>query len=354
MKGTIEIVDGPEIRGFGMGSRGISMGRLELFNGILDPQFVLSDPSTKDMILLSNRPLLGGTGVRRGMDQSDILWAQGLICPEICDFPSYYRYYKNISVLLEDNGKRAVTNIDTDVLINSGMSGKTAWISVGMEKITRKSDFKGNGVLETESPVIEWDDSASVNRPMSYHSVDPEGEILLIDLGIRSGFISYLRKDYDLHICSPDQYSDFNDIQPDGIIFSTGPGDLPPKDLMEKADNIIKSHPGTPIFGSGMGALTICSVKGCKLSPLNRPHIGSSLMVGHHHKATYQIHGWIPLLDEGWVVSEKCAYDDSVEGGFHKDGDLYFTLYDPLPDIRGVSRGEPFTDFLDKLGGGKT
>ena len=306
----------------------------------------MSDPATAGLILVSNYPLLGSAGVRKGMDQSDRIWAEGLICPEICDFPTYYRYYKNVLTLLQNNGRRAVTNANMDRVIPLAMDEKVASISVG-RKSKNGSRRAKEEVFGDPSKDRTWSDQTTVETPTKMGSARPKGNLVVMDLGIRSGIISYLRGDLNLLICHPDHFSD--EMEPDGIMISNGPGDLPSRKLIAMVKKNLDRLEDIPVFAYGMGALALFSMMGWDLEKLRIPHRGSSIMVGPKFRPSYQNHLWYPVPEKGWNVTERCRSDDTPEGITNIDKRIFATMYDPLPDIRSPRKGQPFRKFREMV-----
>lgn len=353
MKGILCFADGSVYTGLGLGIEGESSGQLVHFHGPLDPQFILTDPAVKDLLILSTEPVLGGCGVRSGMDQSDNIWAAGLLCREIVDFPTHEGHFKNIHRMLESHGGMAVTYLDPDPLAELAAGEPGATVLIGPEgRLSKASRRIIVEELRRDSPIGMWDDKASVRRTTELECTDPGGRILLIDLGIRNGMLRFLREHYHVRIINPAGIdSERSLVSYDGIVISGGPGQTPTDELIGYISRITGGeHP--PIYAYGIGSLALGISFGMETKKMDRAHRGMSVPVsiGDAVIPTYQTHSHtLHPPDDEWSAAGTCPVDGSLESLISREGSIFLSMYDPAPDLRRLHPSDPLALFIGSI-----
>ncbi|MGA1822647.1 MAG: carbamoyl-phosphate synthase domain-containing protein [Thermoplasmatota archaeon] len=346
--------DGSVYTGLGLGIEGEATGALCHFHGPIDPQFLLTDPAVKDLMILTTEPVIGGWGIRRGIDQSDDLWASGLICREIVDFPTHEGHFKNFHRMLESHGGIALTYLDPDPLVvPAGKEPRVTVLSGAETRLTETARRLMVEELGREPAAATWDDSASVKRSTDMECASPAGKILIIDLGIRKGMLRFLRDRYSVMMVNPSESNTIPSMNTyDGIVISGGPGQIPSDDLITHLSRITDAeHP--PIYAYGIGSLAMGMASGLQIIKMDRSHRGMSVPVRIEDdiKPTYQTHSRTFADPSGdWTVTGRCTVDNMIESLRKTDRSVFLSMYDPAPDLRSLDPSDPLSIFMESTG----
>ena len=116
--GVLVLEDGTFFKGYGFGYEGISTGEVCFNTSITGYQEIITDPSYAGQIINFTFPHIGNVGTNNEDNESDKIWAKGVIFNTDITSPSNYRSIKNLDIWLKKNKIVGITGIDTRKLTN--------------------------------------------------------------------------------------------------------------------------------------------------------------------------------------------------------------------------------------------
>ena len=101
--GILVLEDGTFFRGYGFGFEGIVTGEVCFNTSITGYQEIITDPSYASQIINFTFPHIGNVGTNNEDNESDKIWAKGVIFNSDITSPSNYRSIKNLDTWLKKN-----------------------------------------------------------------------------------------------------------------------------------------------------------------------------------------------------------------------------------------------------------
>ena len=220
--GRLELDDGSVFNGEVFGARTSTSGEVVFNTGMVGYPESLTDPSYKGQILVLTYPLIGNYGVppaqlEAGVPstwESDRIQVQGLI---IADYASHYSHWQATQSLdewLAASGVPALTGLDTRQITKRIRERGTM-----LGKLLMSGEEVGFYDPNQQNIVA----SVSSQTPIWYGSSGPR--VVLIDCGCKSSIIQNLLARGVCLVRVPWNYGVPQDLNYDGIVISSGPGD---------------------------------------------------------------------------------------------------------------------------------
>ena len=116
--GILVLEDGTFFQGYGFGFEGVATGEVCFNTSITGYQEIITDPSYAGQIINFTFPHIGNVGTNNEDNESDKIWAKGVIFNTDITSPSNYRSIKNLDTWLKKNKIVGITGIDTRKLTN--------------------------------------------------------------------------------------------------------------------------------------------------------------------------------------------------------------------------------------------
>jgi len=258
----LALENGMEFYGIGFGADCRTVSEIVFNTSVVGYQEIISDPSYAEQIVVMTYPLIGNYGITDEDFESHNPALKGLVVRECCDTPSNFRFTKTLEEELDEHGIPCLSGIDTRMLT----------------KLIRTLGRPMAAIVEADMPVKEaleliaatpraTDLVSRVSCRKRWLSRTPNHQyhVVAVDCGIKTSVVRVLTgRGCNVTIvpfCTPaEAILAFN---PDGIIFSNGPGS--PSDTPSVA-NLFKSLKGRkPILGIGLGHEIIGAAYGAKL-----------------------------------------------------------------------------------------
>ena len=336
--GVLVLENGSFFQGYGFGFEGVATGEICFNTSITGYQEIITDPSYAGQIINFTFPHIGNVGTNSEDNESDKIWAKGVIFNTDVTLPSNYRSIKKLDIWLKKNKIVGITGIDTRKLTNYirdhgapkgtvGFSNKIKYDVKKLKKITE--NWSGLLDLDLASEVTcnrsyKWNSLKTWDKKKGYlKNKNKKHKIIAIDYGIKKNI---LRCFADLH-CEvkivPAKTSSQKILRekPDGIFLSNGPGD--PAATGKYAIPIIKEllRSNVPIFGICLGHQLLALALGAKTSKMHLGHRGANHpvknLITNKVEITSQNHGF--KVEENSIpnnvnVTHLSLFDKSVEG----------------------------------------
>ncbi len=320
-KAYLMLANGQVFEGKSLGSKGTVIGEVVFTTGLTGYQETLTDPSYYGQIVTQTFPLIGNYGVNHEDNESARSYVSGYIVREACDVPSNFRCQGNIKDFLSDNNIVGICNIDTRKLT----------------RIIRETGVM-NGVITTEDVYSKKDEllekvnsfsiknavkSVTNNEILTYTNENPKYKVVLFDFGYKRNIRQELvNRGCEVVVVPAETTAEqVKEINPNGIMFSNGPGD--PAENVEIIENIKEIQKlGIPIFGICLGHQLMALANGGKTEKLKYGHRGANQpVIDLESGLTYvtsQNHGYAVVGDsipaEVGHVSHINANDKTCEG----------------------------------------
>jgi carbamoyl-phosphate synthase small subunit len=297
MKRYLVLENGNVYEGEAMGASGSVISEIVFTTAMTAYLETLTDPSYKGQAVVQTFPLIGNYGIITPDMESSKVNVSGYIVREACEVPSNFRCEKDLDTFLKEQGIPGLKGIDTRALTKCLRESGTMNGAI----CDRPDEFSIEEIkaYRIKDPVEE------VTTPEE-KIVSPEGEVkfkvAMFDFGIKSNIARELAKrSCEVHLLPADtDAAKVNELAPDGIFLSNGPGD--PEDNIKAIETMkVLKDSGIPIMGICLGHQILALAHGFKTSKLKYGHRGANHPVKNLETGrvyiTSQNHGYQVLSD---------------------------------------------------------
>ena len=351
--GVLVLEDGTFFHGYGFGYKGIATGEVCFNTSITGYQEIITDPSYASQIINFTFPHIGNVGTNDEDNESDKIWAKGVIFNTDITAPSNYRSIKNLDLWLKKNKVVGIAGIDTRKLTNYIRDNGAPKGSLEFSSNQKHDVKKLKRITENWSGLLGLDLASEVScgKPYKWNSIKTwnkkngyiknkkkKYKIVAIDYGIKKNILRCLA---DLHcevkiVPAETSGQKILNEKPDGIFLSNGPGD--PAATGKYAIPIIKQliKSGIPIFGICLGHQILSLALGAKTSKMHLGHRGANHPVKNLKtkkvEITSQNHGF--KVEEKSIpsnvnITHLSLFDKSIEGIELKNKPGFSVQYHP-------------------------
>ncbi|MFR0778059.1 MAG: carbamoyl phosphate synthase small subunit [Zhenhengia sp.] len=352
MKAQLILENGMVFEGKAFGYLKETIGEVVFNTGMTGYQEILTDPSYYGQMVVMTYPLIGNYGVNLEDMESTKAHVRAFIVREKCDFPNNFRCELTLDGYLKAQKIIGLEGIDTraltKVLRNHGtMRAIIAVRELTPSQIKLKIDSFNNQYAVPEVTTKE------------VYTVEGDGlHVAMIDCGMKQNIIrSFNERGCKLTVFPYDATADeVLAVNPDGVFLSNGPAD--PKDVPTVV-NMIKEIVGKkPITAICLGHQLLSLALGGDTSKLKFGHHGCNHPVKDHISnrvyITSQNHNYyVSTLPEGAVVTHTNLNDNTVEGMYFKDLDIYSVQFHPEACPGPTDTAHIFDEFIKVMQGGK-
>ncbi|HAI21986.1 MAG TPA: carbamoyl phosphate synthase small subunit [Clostridiales bacterium UBA8153] len=351
MQGRLVLEDGTVYHGKAFGRPGTATGEVVFNTGITGYQEVMTDPAYCGQILTMTYPLMGNTGICQGDSQAARPYLRGLVVHQLCASPSHTRMVGRLDHYLYGHGILALEGVDTRALTHrlrqhGAMAGVMTSEDTPVEELLQKL---------AGQPAPDLVGEVATRRPWRVFGDGPH--LVVVDLGVKRDLIQYgIRHNFTITVVPPSTAAeDVLDMRPDGVLFSSGPGDPAwAGAAVATARGLIGK---TPLFGICLGHQVLALALGGRTVRLKSGHRGGShpvLNLGTRQvEMTAQNHGFVvdreALAGLNLEVTHTHLRDGSVEGLAHCRLPVQTLQYHP--DLGGAVADPVVVGFFTRLGG---
>jgi len=254
-KAFLVLDDGRIFEGKSWAVTGRTFGEAVFQTGMTGYQETLTDPSYHRQVVVMTAPHIGNTGVNTPDNESKKIWVAGFVVRNPSTITSSWRSEKDLEVELIEQGIVGIQGIDTRALTRhlrdrgAMRVGIFSDLEISREEMVievRKTEAMSGAHL-----------SADVSTPKPY-IVPAIGEkkftVAAIDLGIKGATPRALAaRGVEVHVLPFNStLEDIQNLAPDGVFLSNGPGDpATMDDVVELVRDILLDE--IPIFGICFG-----------------------------------------------------------------------------------------------------
>ena len=328
----LALEDGTVFEGTSIGALGEAVGEVVFNTAMTGYQEILTDPSYFQQLVTLTYPHIGNVGVNTEDEESQQVYASGLIIRDLPYLQSSWRAEQPLATYLSDNGVVAIADLDTRKLtrILREQGAQRGCIVAGATNpevaITAARNFPGLKGADLASQVTapasyRWD-AGSWRTPEQNTDV---WNVVAYDFGVKRNILRLLI-DRGCQLTVVPATTDSEEVlaqRPDGVFLSNGPGDPEPCDYAITAIHEIVEA-GIPTFGICLGLQLLGLAVGAKTLKMKLGHHGANHPVQELSTGkvliTSQNHGF--AVDEGSLpdtvlATHRSLFDGTLQGLHH-------------------------------------
>jgi carbamoyl-phosphate synthase small subunit len=334
---VLALENGMTFEGTAIGVEGLSVGEVVFNTSITGYQEILTDPSYAKQIITLTHPHIGNTGVTTEDEESNEIWATGLVIRDLPLIASNWRSEMSLSDYLVKRGVVAIAEIDTRKLtrvlrdqgsqkgaIVAGPNLSDADVSSALDAARNFEGLQGMDLAKVVSTgeSYPWQQGSWVFGQGHPEMTDPRFHVVAYDFGVKRNILRLLADRGCRLTVVPAQTpaSEVLALKPDGIFLSNGPGDPDPCDYAITAiEELLETR--LPMFGICLGLQLLGLAMGMKTLKMNHGHHGANHPVKNLEDGTVLItsqnHGF--CIDESKLpgrirVTHRSLFDDTIQG----------------------------------------
>lgn len=280
--------DGTRWPGTAFGAAGTTTGEIVFNTSLTGYQEILTDPSYHHQIVTMTMPHIGNTGTTPEDDESDQVWAAGLVVRSLSPVVSNWRARQSLPDYLAERGVVAISDVETRALVrhirtHGAMRAVLSTEIFDADKLmtlARQSrDMNGlDLVREVTTPEpYHWTEGQNWWQPDAPPpSTATQFHVVAYDYGIKRNILRLLAaRDCRLTVVpATTTAEEVLALNPDGIFLSNGPGD--PAAVTYAIDAVQALLGQKPIFGICLGHQILALALGAKTYKLKFGHRGGN------------------------------------------------------------------------------
>ncbi|MBA6253379.1 MAG: carbamoyl-phosphate synthase small subunit [Colwellia sp.] len=364
--------DGTVFKGTAIGADGAAVGEVVFNTSMTGYQEILTDPSYAEQIITLTYPHIGNTGTNSEDEESNTIWAKGLVIRDLPLLASNFRNEQNLSDYLKARNVLGIADIDTRKLTRI-LREKGAQNGCIMTLDTMSEAAETDALAQAKAfPGLKGMDLAKVVSTKEQYQwtegswelgkghITPENSkfhVVAYDFGAKRNILRMLVDRGCKVTVVPAQTpaADVLAMSPDGIFLSNGPGDPEPCDYAISAiQSFLETQ--TPIFGICLGHQLLGLASGAGTIKMKFGHHGGNHPVKDFERnvvmITAQNHGF--AIDENKMpanlkVTHVSLFDQSIQGVHRTDKPAFSFQGHPEASPGPADAAPLFDHFIDLM-----
>tara|TARA_R110000850_G_scaffold161207_5_gene285753 strand:+ start:6472 stop:7617 length:1146 start_codon:yes stop_codon:yes gene_type:complete len=329
----LALEDGTVFEGIAIGAEGVSSGEVVFNTALTGYQEILTDPSYARQIVTLTYPHIGNTGVNDEDNESDRIWAAGLVIRDLPLMASNFRSRQSLDAYLKANNILGIANIDTRKLTRilrekGAQNGCLMAGSVDQAKaLSSARSFAGLKGMDLAREVTTaksylWREGTwRLGQGCSVPSEKPYN-VVAYDFGTKRNILRMLvDRGANLTVVPAETpAAEVLAMNPDGVFLSNGPGDPEPCDYAIRAIRDILDY-DIPVFGICLGHQLLALASGARTVKMKFGHHGANHPVRSLDDGlvliTSQNHGFAvdeQTLPDNLRATHRSLFDGSLQG----------------------------------------
>jgi carbamoyl-phosphate synthase small subunit len=371
--GVLALEDGSVFRGLAFGTEATITGEAVFNTSMTGYQEILTDPSYFGQIVTMTAVQIGNYGINPEDEESaGGPKVAGFVVRELSPVTSNWRSRQSLDEYLCQYHIPGLQGVDTRAItkklrVTGAMKCCLSTADISSEEAVRRARAWAGLVgvdyvkeVTCQAP-YEWDPEGRWDQPFVLTGTTlgaptiphQRYKVVAIDYGIKRNILKKLRQHgFDVWVVPASATPEMvNELAPDGVFLSNGPGDPDPLDYAYRTvARLIQQY---PTFGICMGNHMITLALGAKTFKLKFGHRGANQPVKNLETGrvsiTAQNHGFAArpedLENRGAIVTEINLNDGTVEGLRHKELPVFSVQYHPEASPGPHDADPLFTDF---------
>ncbi|WEV39430.1 carbamoyl phosphate synthase small subunit [Lactobacillus sp. ESL0680] len=351
MKRYLILEDGSSFEGESFGASIISTGELAIQTGNFGYQEALTDPTNAGKILVFTAPMIGGNGINAIDYESINPTVKGIIANDVARNISDSENFQDLNSFLQEKNIPALYAVDTRALVHLLITEKTIKASIMDASDAHAFD-------QIKALVLPKNKSAAVSTKNAYAAPNVGKTVAVLDLGLKHSMLRELslRKINATVLPFDASVTDIDNLRPDGIIISGGPGKA--AELKATLEPVFSHFYGKyPIWGIGLGFLALSDYLNFELVDLPEEFNGTNYPVIEQNCN----HIWQTAMNISQLVLADSVQMEMKQEYFDLHSDLLAGFCNPQKKIIGTAfnaEGAPgsldalsiFDDFVKMMG----
>ena len=339
MPAVLVLADGSVFEGTSIGSEGQTVGEVVFNTSMTGYQEILTDPSYAKQMITLTYPHIGNTGTNREDEESDSVYAAGLIIRDLPLLASNFRSTESLGDYLKRHNVIAIADIDTRrltrILREKGAPAGCIITGNHIDIVKAQADaceFGSMAGLDLAQEVTcekayEWTEGEWHLGEGFKSDIEQPLHVVAYDFGVKRNILRMLAERGCRLTVVPAKTpaSEVLAMNPDGVFLSNGPGDPEPCDYAITAiQEILASK--KPVFGICLGHQLLGLSVGAKTEKMTFGHHGANHPVQDLETGkvviTTQNHGFQineSSLPSNVEVTHRSLFDQSIQGISLKD-----------------------------------
>ncbi len=324
--------DGTVFHGQSIGYDGSAVGEVVFNTSLTGYQEILSDPSYARQIVTLTYPHIGNVGTNAEDNESDQVYASGLVIRDLPLLASNWRCEKSLPEYLRENKVVAIADIDTRkltrILRDKGAQRGCILAGEGIDSARAESliaDFSGLKGMDLAKQVTtqasyQWQEGVWKLGQGHKNGNNLIKHVVAYDFGVKKNILRLLvdRGCRVTVVSAKTPAKEVLEMKPDGVFLSNGPGDPEPCDYAITTIQSILDQK-IPVFGICLGYQLLALASGAKTMKMKFGHHGANHPV--QEKSTGKV--MISSQNHGFAVDEK-TLPANLKATYHSlfDGSL--------------------------------
>ena len=328
--------DGSIFKGTALGVEGITVGEVVFNTSMTGYQEILTDPSYAKQIVTLTYPHIGNTGTNSEDNESDKIWASGLVIKDLPLLASNWRNEIDLNAFLIEQKITAIAEIDTRRLtrllrdkgpMNGCIISGVDEIELADRAIRGAREFPGLKGMDLAKVVsakdsYTWDGGIWDINAGHRESPSETFNVVAYDFGVKRNILRMLsdRGCKVTVVPATKLASEVLAMKPDGVFLSNGPGDPEPCEYaIDAVREFLDKH--VPLFGICLGYQILALAFGAKTEKMRLGHHGANHPVQKIADGsvliTSQNHGFAveeSTLPSSLIATHKSLFDGSLQG----------------------------------------
>jgi carbamoyl-phosphate synthase small subunit len=330
----LALEDGQIFKGKSIGASGNTVGEVVFNTSMTGYQEILTDPSYTQQIVALTYPHIGNTGTNLVDEESDKIYASGLIIRDLPLMVSNWRSDMPLDEYLSSHNVVAISDIDTRALtrhLRENGSLKGCIVTGGdideaaaIEKAQSFAGLKNMDLAKVVSTTekYEFNKGSYSLESGNFGALDAKFKVVVYDYGVKKNILRMLvDRGCDLTVVNAQTPVDeVLAMNPNGVFLSNGPGDPEPCDYaISSIQTLLEKN--MPIFGICLGHQLLSLASGAKTEKMKFGHHGANHPVqdldSKQVMITSQNHGFAVAEDDmpdTLEVTHRSLFDNSIQG----------------------------------------
>ena len=374
--GVLALEDGSIFRGLAFGAEATITGEAVFNTSMTGYQEILTDPSYYGQIVTMTAVQIGNYGINPDDEESaGGPKVAGFVVRALSPVASNWRSCESLDDYLRRFRIPGLQEVDTRAItkklrVTGAMKCCLSTEALSDEEAIRRARA-GAGLVGVDyvkevtcKTPFQWDPEGRWDRPFaltgttlgSAEQPSRRFKVVAIDYGIKRNILRKLRQHgFDVWVVPASATAEMiNELRPDGVFLSNGPGDPDPIDYAyHTVARLIQQH---PTFGICMGNHMITLALGAKTFKLKFGHRGANQPVKDLEtgrvEITSQNHGFAvdaPSLPSEVTVNRINLNDQTVEGLRHRKKPIFCVQYHPEASPGPHDSRPLFAEFRDLI-----